>query len=141
MWNDLTKEQKNERTRKRLRVKVDESNYFFYPETVQTDSFRIDEYQRVAVYARVSTDSSSQASSFELQQTYYEEFVQKHEKWELVKIYADKGISGTSLKHRDAFNEMMADAKAGKIDLIITKSVSRFARNAKDFLYAVRDLS
>jgi hypothetical protein len=47
MWNDLTKEQKNERTRKRLRVKVDESNYFFYPETVQTDSFRIDQYQRV----------------------------------------------------------------------------------------------
>lgn len=89
MWNDLTKEQKNERTRKRLRVKVDESNYFFYPETVQTDSFRIDEYQRVGVYARVSTDSSSQASSFELQQTYYEEFVQKHEKWELVKIYAE----------------------------------------------------
>ena len=141
MLNDMTKEQRNERTRKRLRVKVDESNYFFYPETVQTDSFRIDEYQRAAVYARVSTDSSSQASSFELQQTYYEEFIQKHEKWELVKIYADKGISGTSLKHRDAFNEMMADAKAGKIDLIITKSVSRFARNAKDFLDAVRDLA
>ena len=129
MLNDMTKEQRNERTRKRLRVKVDESNYFFYPETVQTDSFRIDEYQRAAVYARVSTDSSSQASSFELQQTYYEEFIQKHEKWELVKIYADKGISGTSLKHRDAFNEMMADAKAGKIDLIITKSVSAFSEN------------
>ena len=77
MLNDMTKEQRNERTRKRLRVKVDESNYFFYPETVQTDSFRIDEYQRAAVYARVSTDSSSQASSFELQQTYYEEFIQK----------------------------------------------------------------
>ena len=71
----------------------------------------------------------------------YKEFIEKHEKWELVKIYADEGISGTSLKHRDAFNEMMADAKAGKIDLIITKSVSRFARNAKDFLDATRDLA
>lgn len=141
MWNDMSNEQKKERIRKRVRAKVDEAHYSFFPETVQTDSFRIDEYQRAAVYARVSTDASSQTSSFELQQTYYTEFIQKHEKWELVKIYADEGISGTSLRHRDAFNEMMADAKAGKIDLIITKSVSRFARNAKDFLDAIRDLA
>ena len=141
MWNEMTNEQKKERIRQRVRARVDESHYAFFPETIQTESFRIDEYQRAAVYARVSTDASSQTSSFELQQAYYREFIQKHEKWELVKIYADEGISGTSLKHRDAFNEMMADAKAGKIDLIITKSVSRFARNAKDFLDAVRDLA
>ena len=141
MWNEMTNEQKKERIRQRVRARVDKAHYAFFPETVQTESFRIDEYQRAAVYARVSTDDSSQTSSFELQQTYYREFIQKHEKWELVKIYADEGISGTSLKHRDAFNEMMADAKAGKIDLIITKSVSRFARNAKDFLDAVRTLA
>lgn len=141
MWNDMTNEEKKERIRRRVRAKVDEQHYSFYPESIQTESFRIDEHQRAAVYARVSTDASSQTSSFELQQTYYKEFIEKHEKWELVKIYADEGISGTSLKHRDAFNEMMADAKAGKIDLIITKSVSRFARNAKDFLDATRDLA
>lgn len=141
MWNDMTNEQRKERIRQRVRARVDESHYAFFPETVQTESFRIDEYQRAAVYARVSTDDSSQTSSFELQRIYYKEFIQKHAEWELVKIYADEGISGTSLKHRDAFNEMMADAKAGKIDLIITKSVSRFARNAKDFLDAVRDLA
>ncbi len=141
MWNNMTNEQKKERIRRRVRAKVDEEHYSFYPESIQTESFRIDEHQRAAVYARVSTDASSQTSSFELQQTYYKEFIEKHEKWELVKIYADEGISGTSLKHRDAFNEMMADAKAGKIDLIITKSVSRFARNAKDFLDATRDLA
>ena len=95
----------------------------------------------MAVYARVSTDDVRQTTSFELQQAYYEEFVQLHEKWDLVRIYADEGISGTSLKHRDAFNEMLADARRGKIDLIITKSVSRFARNVKDFLTAVHELA
>lgn len=117
MWTDMTNEQKKERIRQRVRAKVDAQHYSFYPETIQTESFRIDEYQRAAVYARVSTDASSQTSSFELQQTYYKEFIEKHEKWELVKIYADEGISGTSLKHRDAFNEMMRDAKAGKIEI------------------------
>ncbi len=140
MWGNMTNEQRKERIRQRVRAKVDADHYSFYPETIQTETFRIDQHQRAAVYARVSTDDSSQTSSFELQQTYYKEFIQQHEKWELVKIYADEGISGTSLKHRDAFNEMMRDAKAGKIDLIITKSVSRFARNAKDFLDAVSDL-
>ena len=141
MWNEMTNEEKKERIRRRVRAKVDAQHYSFFPETIQTDTFRIDEHQRAAVYARVSTDDSSQTSSFELQRIYYKEFIEKHAQWELVKIYADEGISGTSLRHRDAFNEMMRDAKAGKIDLIITKSVSRFARNAKDFLDAVRDLA
>ena len=137
MWNDMTTEQKKERIRQRIRAKVDEGKYFYYPETVRTDTYKSDEYQRVAVYARVSTDDVNQTTSFELQRKYYEDFVKQHEKWELVKIYADEGISGTSLKHRDAFNEMISDAKAGKIDLIITKSVSRFARNVEDFLSSV----
>ena len=72
---------------------------------------------------------------------YYEEFVSKHPKWELVNIYADEGISGTSTAHRDAFNQMIADAKDGKIDLIITKNVSRFARNVGDLITTVRMLA
>ena len=141
MWNDMTTEQRKERIRRRIRAKVDEDKYFYYPETVRTDTYKSDEFQRVAVYARVSTDDINQTTSFELQRKYYEDFVKQHEKWELVKIYADEGISGTSLKHRDAFNEMISDAKAGKIDLIITKSVSRFARNVEDFLSSVRALA
>ena len=107
MWNEMTNEEKKERIRRRVRAKVDAQHYSFFPETIQTDTFRIDEHQRAAVYARVSTDDSSQTSSFELQRIYYKEFIEKHAQWELVKIYADEGISGTSLRHRDAFNEMM----------------------------------
>lgn len=141
MRTDLTNEQKKERIRNKVRAKVDEEKYIYYPETIRTDTYKGDEYQRVAIYARVSTDDVNQTTSFELQQKYYEDFVRQHEKWELVRIYADEGISGTSLRHRDAFNEMIADAKAGKIDLIITKSVSRFARNVEDFLSSVRVLA
>ena len=71
----------------------------------------------------------------------YEEFVLKHPNWTLVKIYADKGISGTSTKHRIALNQMLADSRAGKIDLIITKSVSRLARNTVDCITMVRNLA
>lgn len=137
----MTNEEKKERIRERIRVQVDGERYRYYPETIRTDHYKSDEYQRVAVYVRVSTDDYRQTTSFELQRQYYEEFVRRHEKWELVKIYADEGISGTSRKHRDAFNQMIADARNGKIDLIITKSVSRFARNVEDFLSSVRSLS
>ncbi|MBR2842622.1 MAG: recombinase family protein [Lachnospiraceae bacterium] len=122
-------------------MQMDPDRYEYYPETVSTDHYKSDEYQRVAVYARVSTDDVRQTSSFELQKRYYEDFVARHAKWELVEIYADEGISGTSTAHRDAFNRMIADAKAGKIDLIITKSVSRFARNVEHFLQAVHSLA
>jgi len=88
--------------------------------------FYDEEPKRVAVYVRVSTDDPRQTTSFEIQKNYYEDLVEKHELWTLVDIYADEGISGTSLQHRDAFNQMIADCRAGKIDLIITKSVSRF---------------
>ena len=136
----ISKAQVKERMKQR-RVHIDESNYEYFPETIVTDHYDNDVYQRVAVYVRVSTDDPRQTTSYELQKQYYEEFVIKHPKWELVHIYADEGISGTSLKHRDEFLRMIEDAKAGKIDLIITKNVSRFARNVKDFLEMVRLLS
>lgn len=100
-----------------------------------------DRMQRVAVYARVSTDDPNQTSSYELQKNHYQDVVNSHMNWVLVDIYADEGISGTSLKHRDAFIRMINDCKAGKIDLIITKSVSRFARNVVDCIKHVRELA
>ena len=113
---------------------IDPDNYVFIPAKKQADYYDNDIPQRVAIYVRVSTDSSKQTMSYELQKKYYEEFVVRHPCWKLVRIYADEGISGTSLNHRDGFNEMIADCKAGKIDMIITKSISRFAR--KNFNFA-----
>ncbi len=97
--------------------------------------------RRVAVYVRVSTDNIQQTSSYELQKNYYEEKVRKNPQWTLVNIYADEGISGTSLQHRDAFNKMIEDCEEGKIDMILTKSVSRFARNIVDCISIVRRLA
>ena len=96
--------------------------------------------RRVAAYARVSTDSEEQYTSYEAQIDYYTQYIQKREDWEFVKVYTDEGISGTNTKHRAGFNEMVEDALAGKIDLIVTKSVSRFARNTVDSLTTVRKL-
>lgn len=96
---------------------------------------------RVAAYCRVSTDSRDQANSFESQQRYFKEYIERNPEMELVNIYADKGISGTSTKKRDAFNRMIADARAGLIDRIVTKEVSRFARNTVDTLQITRELS
>ena len=111
------------------------------PARRQTDVFDDDVFKRVAVYARVSTDDPRQTSSYELQKNYYMDMVGRHPNWELVDIYPDEGISGTSLKKRDAFNRMIADCRAGKIDLIVTKSVSRFARNIVDCISIVRQLA
>ena len=96
--------------------------------------------RRVAAYARVSTDSDEQFTSYEAQIDYYTQYIKKREDWQFVKVYTDEGISGTNTKHREGFNQMVADALAGKIDLIITKSVSRFARNTVDSLTTVRKL-
>ena len=96
--------------------------------------------KRVAAYARVSTDQESQESSFSSQVSYYSSYISRHGGWRLVKIYADKGLSGTSYKHRPEFRQMITDAKAGKIDLILTKSISRFARNTIDSLNITREL-
>lgn len=97
-------------------------------------------HRRVAVYARVSTDDPHQTSSYELQKNYYEDYISRYPNWELVNIYADEGISGTSLRHRDSFNRMIDDCAEGKIDMIITKSVSRFSRNIVDCIGTVNKL-
>ena len=96
--------------------------------------------RRVAGYARVSTDSEEQRTSYEAQVSYYTEYIQKRDDWEFAGVYTDQGISATNTKHRDGFNRMIADALDGKIDLIVTKSVSRFARNTVVSLTTVRKL-
>ncbi len=96
--------------------------------------------RRVAGYARVSTDSDEQFTSYEAQIDYYTNYIKSKAEWEFVKVYTDEGISATNTRHRDGFNEMIADALAGKIDLIVTKSVSRFARNTVDSLTTIRKL-
>lgn len=135
------KEQQKQKVKKRYNVTIDPENYLFIPAKKQTDYYDNDVNQRVAIYVRVSTDDVRQTTSYELQKKYYEEFVTRHPNWTLVKIYADEGISGTSLKHRDEFNKMISDCRAGKINMIITKSVSRFARNVEDFIGTVRNLA
>jgi DNA invertase Pin-like site-specific DNA recombinase len=96
--------------------------------------------RRVAAYARVSTDSDEQFTSYEAQIDYYTKLIQQREDWSYVSVYTDEGITGTNTKRREGFNQMVADALAGKIDLIVTKSVSRFARNTVDSLVTVRKL-
>lgn len=96
--------------------------------------------RRVAGYARVSTDSDEQFTSYEAQVDYYTKFIQSKPEWDFVKVYTDEGISGTNTKRREGFKEMIADALDGKIDLIVTKSVSRFARNTVDSLVTIRKL-
>ena len=96
--------------------------------------------KKVAGYARVSTDLEEQLTSYEAQVDYYTKYIQNNPDWEFVEVYTDEGISATSTKRRDGFNRMIQDALDGKIDLIITKSVSRFARNTVDTLTTVRQL-
>ncbi len=96
--------------------------------------------RRVAGYARVSTDSEEQQTSYEAQVDYYTKYIKSNPDWEFVMVYTDEGISATNTKHRDGFNQMIQDALDGKIDLIITKSVSRFARNTVDSLSTIRQL-
>lgn len=96
--------------------------------------------RRVAGYARVSTDHEDQTTSYESQMRYYTEYISGRSDWEFVKMYSDEGISGTNTKLRTGFKSMVEDALNGKIDLIITKSVSRFARNTVDSLTTVRQL-
>lgn len=111
------------------------------PPTLLQKSFTDNKFttkRKVAAYARVSTDNEEQLSSFEAQRDYYMKYIKSKVEWEFVDIYKDEGISGTSTKKRDGFNRMISDALEGKIDLIITKSVSRFARNTVDTLTTVR---
>ena len=95
---------------------------------------------QVAAYCRVSTDKEDQANSFEAQQRYFRDYIERQPDWVLQGIYADEGISGTSLKKRAEFNKMITACKRGRIDFIITKSLSRFARNTVTLLETVREL-
>lgn len=95
---------------------------------------------RVAAYCRVSTDSDEQATSYDAQVEHYSNFIQKNEEWEFAGIFADDGISGTNTKKREEFNRMIAECMEGHIDMIITKSISRFARNTLDCLRYIRQL-
>lgn len=133
--NDLAKQKIRERYKG-----VSEDVLDVIPAAPQEDFYKSEVHKRVAVYARVSTDDPNQTSSYELQKNHYEDLVNRRPNWELVDIYADEGISGTSLQHRDNFLRMIEDCRAGKIDLIVTKSVSRFARNIIDCIGYVRQL-
>ena len=96
--------------------------------------------RRVAAYARVSTDSDEQLTSYEAQVDYYTKYIRSREEWEFMTVYTDEGISAVNTKRREGFKQMVADGLAGKFDLLITKSVSRFARNTVDSLTTVRKL-
>ena len=95
---------------------------------------------RVAAYCRVSTDSEEQETSYEAQVSHYTEYIKSKPEWQMVEVYADDGISGTNTAKREEFNRMIADCEAGKIDLILTKSISRFSRNTLDCLKYTRKL-
>lgn len=99
------------------------------------------EHLRVAAYCRVSSDSKDQLHSYAAQIRSYTEEIAQHDGWELVDVYADEGLTGTRMDQRDDFNRMMRDCRKGKIDRILVKSVSRFARNTRDCLSALRELS
>lgn len=131
-------DQKNKIRERYKGVSLDELDVI--PALPQEDIFAVENEQRVAVYARVSTDDPRQTSSYELQKNHYHDVISKSPNWKLVQIYADEGISGTSLQHRDQFKLMIEDCKQGNIDLIVTKSVSRFARNVVDCIGYVREL-
>ena len=96
---------------------------------------------KVAAYCRVSTDMADQLHSLSAQIKYFTEYISNHEDYELIEFFYDEGITGTSTKKRDGFNRMIADCEEGKIDLILTKEVSRFARNTVDTLNFTRRLS
>lgn len=96
--------------------------------------------RKVAGYARVSTEQEEQQSSYEAQVSYYTDYIKGRDDWEFVRVYTDDGISATSTLHREGFQAMVTDALAGRIDLIVTKSVSRFARNTVDSLTTIRKL-
>lgn len=102
---------------------IDSDELDIIPALPQTNFYEDNREKRVAVYARVSTDDPRQTSSYELQKNHYQDVVSRHPGWKLIEIYADEGISGTSLQHRDSFIRMIEDCHAGKIDLIVTKSV------------------
>lgn len=136
----INKEKQKEKIRQRYKG-IDSNELIVIPAKPEKNIFSDNTIEiRVAVYVRVSTDNLNQTSSFELQKNHYEDMIKNRIGWKLIKIYADEGISGTSLNHRQAFIDMINDCLEQKIDLIVTKSVSRFARNLLDCIGIVRKL-
>lgn len=128
--------------RKPTGVHKREATVIFNPEDSQSSTAvqTLIRKKRVAAYARVSTELDAQQNSYEAQIEFYTNLINNEPEWEFAGIYADEGITGTSMKRRDEFNRMVDDAKHGKIDLILTKSVSRFSRNVVDALTVTREL-
>ena len=110
------------------------------PAVPAADLFKGGKQRRVAAYARVSTASDEQLNSVEAQKDYFDKLIRPRPDWIFVGVYADEGITGTSINRREAFNRMVTDALAGDIALIVTKSISRFARNTVDTLNTIRQL-
>lgn len=117
-----------------------ENDVIVIPSTKDIQGEDVDIIEDVAAYCRVSTMSEQQVESYELQKAYYEEMVERHPNWNLIDIYPDEGISATSMKQRKNFLRMIEDCKKGKISMIVTKSVSRFARNVVDAISTIRML-
>ncbi|MCB6646823.1 recombinase family protein [[Clostridium] scindens] len=140
-WNKAAKaKKKREREKERIRSAFeDRRDVEFIPATIVSDSSDKPK-MRVAAYCRVSTLEDAQAGSFELQIQHFQQMIAANDRWEDVGIYADEGKSGTNMKRRPQFQKMIQDCRDGKIDLILTKSVSRFARNTMDCLRVVREL-
>ena len=123
-----------------LPKKIQEVNEMANVKMIAPQTFQ-PEHMRVAAYCRVSSDSKDQLHSYAAQIRSYTEEIAQHDSWELVDVYADEGLTGTRMDKREDFNRMMRDCRKGKIDRILVKSVSRFARNTKDCLSALRELS
>lgn len=128
-----------DKLRETAEIPAENAAAYFFPAIAKEDIYH-NKAIRVCAYCRVSTDSDAQATSFALQKEHYQNLIHAHPNWILKHIYADEGISGTSLKKRDEFNKMIAACRAGEYDLIVTKSVSRFARNLVDCVSLAREL-
>ncbi len=139
-WKNTKKEEKRQKAKEKIKSAYEkEVQVEVIPAKRDLDA-DTPKILRVAAYCRVSTGQETQAGSYELQVQYYTQYIQKHDDWELVEVYADEGISGTNIHHRTQFKRMIADCEEGKIDLIITKAISRFARNTLDCLSIVKQL-
>ena len=139
---NISRDEQRERIRQRIQHSNSEGKQRLVIPAEETKSLTNDGVEkRVCAYCRVSTDDPAQTTSYELQKKHYEEQINSTPGWIYAGIYADEGISATSLKNRDEFNRMIADCYNGKIDVIVTKNVSRFARNVVDCLSVVRMLS
>ena len=138
----LSREEQRELIREKIQnMKAAEKQFVVIPAIDNKSLADTSKPKRVCAYCRVSTDDPAQTTSYELQKKHYEKEINETPGWIYAGIYADEGISATSLKNLDEFNRMIADCYAGKIDLILTKNVSRFARNVVDCLSVVRKLA